>query len=80
MRKGGKPRGTAMDGRTTGHAGYAVSQRCRKRIEEIFGWAKSAAGLAKVKVRGRARVEAVFTLALTAYNLIRLPKLLGAAA
>jgi transposase len=80
MRKSGKPRGTAMDGRTTGHAGYAVSQRCRKRIEEIFGWAKSAAGLAKVKVRGRARVEAVFTLALTAYNLIRLPKLLAAPA
>jgi hypothetical protein len=72
-----KPRSSAMNGRTTRHPGYAVSQRCRKRIEEIFGWAKSAAGLAKVKLRGRARVEAVFTLALAAYNLIRLPKLLA---
>jgi transposase len=73
----GVPRSTAVDGRTTRHPGYAVSQRCRKRIEEVFGWAKSAAGLAKVKLRGRARVDAVFTLALAAYNLIRLPKLLA---
>lgn len=78
--KTGKRRKTALDGRTTSHPGYAVSQRCRKRIEEIFGWAKSAAGLAKVKLRGRARVDAVFTLALCAYNLIRLPKLFGATA
>ncbi len=77
VRKSGKPRATAIDARTTAHAGYAISQRCRKRIEEVFGWAKSAAGLAKVKLRGRARVEAVFTLALAAYNLIRLPKLLA---
>ena len=76
----GTPRSTAIDGRTKRHPGYAVSQRCRKRIEEVFGWAKSAAGLAKVKLRGRARVEAVFTLALAAYNLIRLPKLLAAPA
>lgn len=75
-----KPRASAIDARVTRHPGYAASQRCRKRIEEIFGWAKSAAGLAKVKLRGRARVESVFTLALAAYNLIRLPKLLGAAA
>ena len=76
----GVRRSSAIDGRTTRHAGYAISQRCRKRIEEIFGWAKSAAGLAKVKLRGRSKVDAVFTLALTAYNLIRLPKLLGAVA
>lgn len=80
VRKGGKPRATAIDQRTTRHAGYAVSQRCRKRIEEVFGWVKSSAGLAKVKLRGQARVDAAFTLALAAYNLIRLPKLLGAAA
>jgi len=80
VRKSGKPRKTAIDGRTLRHAGYAVSQRCRKRIEEVFGWTKSAAGLAKVKLRGRACVDAVFTMALAAYNLIRLPKLLGAAA
>jgi transposase len=80
VRKTGKPRATAIDRRTTRHAGYGVSQRCRKRIEEVFGWIKSSAGLAKVKLRGSARVDAVFTLALAAYNLIRLPKLLGATA
>ena len=72
----GKPRKTAIDGRTTGHPGYDISLRCRKRIEEIFGWTKGSAGLSKVKVRGRARVDAAFTLTLAAYNLIRLPKLL----
>ena len=80
VRKSGKPRKTAIDGRTLRHVGYAISQRCRKRIEEVFGWIKSSAGLAKVKLRGCARVDAIFTLALSAYNLIRLPKLLGAAA
>lgn len=78
LSKTGKPRATAMDRRTTRHPGYAISQCCRKRIEEVFGWAKSSAGLAKVKLRGRAKVDGVFTLALVAYNLIRLPKLLGA--
>ncbi|MGR4867222.1 IS5 family transposase [Caulobacter sp. LARHSG274] len=80
LSKLGKPRSTAIDGRTRRHPGYAISQRCRKRIEEVFGWIKGAAGLAKVKVRGRAKVDAVFTLALAAYNLIRLPKLLAAPA
>jgi IS5 family transposase len=76
----GKRRTTAVDGRTTRHAGYDISQRCRKRIEEIFGWIKSSAGLAKVKLRGQDRVDAAFILALAAYNLVRLPKLLGAPA
>jgi transposase len=80
LTKTGKRRRTAVDGRTTRHAGYEISQRCRKRIEEVFGWIKSSAGLAKVKLRGRDRVDAVFTLALAAYNLIRLPKLLRATA
>jgi hypothetical protein len=53
-----------------------VSQRKRKRIEEVFGWLKSAAGLRQTKHRGRERVGWCFTLAMTAYNLIRLPKLL----
>ena len=79
LSKTGKRRKTAVDGRTTRHAGYDISQRCRKRVEEVFGWIKSSAGLAKVKLRGRDRVDAVFTLALAAYNLIRLPKLLGVA-
>ena len=77
VRVTGKPRKTSVDGRTTRHSGYAISQRCRKRIEEVFGWIKGAAGLTKVKLRGRARVNATFTLALAAYNLIRLPKLLA---
>jgi Transposase DDE domain len=55
----------------------AVSQRCRKRIEEVFGWIKGSARLTQVKLRGRAKVDAAFTLALSAYNLIRLPKLLA---
>ena len=80
LSKTGKPRRTAIDKRTLRHAGYAVSQRCRKRIEEVFGWIKSSAGFAKIKLRGRARVDAAFTMALAAYNLIRLPKLLGATA
>ena len=80
LSKTGKPRATAIDRRTTRHSGYAVSQCCRKRIEEVFGWAKGSAGLAKVELRGRAKVDAVFTLALAAYSLIRLPKLLGAVA
>jgi transposase len=77
VRKTGRPRATAVDRRTTRHPGYALSQRCRKRIEEVFGWIKASAGLAKVKLRGRSRVDAAFTLALAAYNLIRLPKLLA---
>lgn len=80
LSKTGKPRKTAVGARTTRHPGYAISQRRRKCIEEVFGWLKGSAGLAKVKLRSRARVDAVFTLALAAYNLIRLPKLLGAAA
>ncbi len=74
-----RPRSTAIDTRTTRHAGYDVSQRCRKRIEEIFGWIKASAGLGRVKVRGCARANAAFGMALSAYNLIRLPRLLRAA-
>ena len=75
-----KAKSSAIDGRTTRHAGYAVSQRKRKLVEEAFGWAKTIAGCAKVKVRGLARVGFHFTLAMTAYNLIRLPKLIAEAA
>jgi transposase len=75
-----KARSSAIDGRTTRHAGYGVSQRKRKLVEEAFGWAKTIAGCAKVKVRGLARVGFHFTLAMAAYNLIRLPKLIGEAA
>src|SRR5215469_4928608 len=71
---------SAIDGRTTRHPGYAISGRRRKRIEEIFGWTKAAAGLRKTRHRGMARVGWIFTLTAAAYNLVRLPKLLGATA
>ena len=67
-------------GRTTRHPGYRVSQICRKRIEEVFGWIKAQAALSKVKLRGCAKVEAVFTFTVAAYTLIRIPKLLATAA
>jgi transposase len=74
-----KIRHSALDGRTTRHAAYAVSQRKRKLVEEAFGWAKTIAGITKVKVRGIDRVRHHFTLAMTAYNLIRMPRLLAEA-
>lgn len=71
-------RRSAIDGRTTRHPGYAVSQRIRKRIEEVFGWTKTVAGQRKTRFRGLPRVRWAFTFAMAAYNLIRLPKLLQA--
>ena len=73
-------RRSAIDGRTTRHSGYAVSGRLRKRIEEVFGWTKAAAGFRQTHHRGLARVGWMFTLTATAYNLIRLPKLAALAA
>jgi IS5 family transposase len=71
-------RRSAIDGRTTRHPGYTISQRIRKRIEEGFGWMKTVAGLRKTKYRGLKKVAWAFTLAAAAYNLIRIPKLIGA--
>ena len=68
-------RRSAINGRTTRHPGYAVSQRIRKRVEEAFGWAKTVAGLRKMRHRGLPKVGWQFTLAMAAYNLVRLPKL-----
>src|SRR6516225_552756 len=73
-------RRSAIDGRTTRHPGYAVSGRVRKRIEDVFGWTKAAAGFRKTHHRGLARVGWMFTLTATAYNLVRLPKLVQAVA
>ena len=73
-------RRSAIDGRTTRHAGYAVSLRKRKQIEEAFGWIKTVAGQDKTKFRGRDRVGWAFTFAAAAYNLVRLPKLMAASA
>ncbi|MCA3335986.1 MAG: transposase, partial [Roseomonas sp.] len=73
-------RRSAIDGRTTRHAGYAISLRMRRRIEEAFGWAKTVAGLRKARHRGLPKVGWRFTLAMAAYKLVRLPKLLVVAA
>lgn len=75
LSKLGRPRHTVIDGRTTRHAGYSVSQKRRKRIEEIFGWIKAQAGFAKAKVRGLAKVDTSFTMMAAAYNLRRLASL-----
>jgi hypothetical protein len=71
-------RRSAIDGRTTRHPGYAISQRLRPRIEESFGWIKTVGGLRKTRHRGSARVGWRFTLTAAACTLIRLPKLLAA--
>ena len=69
-----------IDERTTRHPGYAISQQKRKRVEEIFGWLKTVAGLRKTRHRGLLRVDWIFTLALAAYNLVRMRNLAAAAA
>jgi hypothetical protein len=71
-------RRSAIDGRTTPRGGHAVSQRIRKHIEEAFGWIKTVAGQQKTRFRGRERVGWAFTFAATAYDLVRLPKLIAA--
>ena len=73
-----KARHSAIDGRTTRHHGYALSQKRRKKIEEPFGWAKTVGGIAQTVHRGVERVRARFTLTMAACNLARLPKLLAA--
>jgi transposase len=69
--------GSAIDARTTRHAGYRISQRKRKRIEECFGWLKTVAGLRKVRHRGVCKVDWIFTFACAAYNLVRMRNLAG---
>jgi transposase len=66
-----------LDGRTTGSLGYQTSQRIRKRIEEIFGWAKEIGGLRKTKHRGVERVGLNTMLVVATYNLVRMAKLMG---
>ena len=67
--------GSAIDGRTTRHAGYAISQRKRKRIEQCFGWGKQVGALRQVMVRGLKKVDQLLTLTMAAYNLTRLRSL-----
>jgi transposase len=71
-------RRSAIDARTTRHPGYRLSTISRKRIEESFGWIKTVGGLRKTRHCGRALVEWLFVLTATAYNLVRIPKLLAA--
>jgi transposase len=75
--KTGKNRKSAIDGRTTRHEGYGMSQTRRAMIECIFGWGKQHGTMRKTKHRGIVRVAADFMLNLIAYNLIRIPKLLA---
>ncbi len=63
---------TALDARTTRHSGYGVSQRFRKRVEEVFGWLKTVGLLRQTRHRGRDRVGWMFTFAVAVYNLVRL--------
>jgi transposase len=70
-----KGRRSAIDGRTTRHETYAVSLRCRARIEEIFGWLKTIGGQRKTRYRGEGLVDWMFDLSLAAYNLVRMRKL-----
>jgi hypothetical protein len=69
--------GSAIDERTTRHAGYGISQKKRKRVEECFGWLKTIALMRKVRHRGIEKVGWVFTFAAAAYNLVRMRKLLA---
>jgi transposase len=68
-------RRSAIDERTTRHAGYGVSQRKRKRVEEVFGWMKTVALMRKTRLRGPDRVGWMFTFAAAAYNLVRMRNL-----
>ena len=69
-------RSSAIDGRTTRHPGYAISQRIRKRVEEIFGWMKTVGGFRRTRYKGLDRTGLAGYLVATAYNLVRMAKLL----
>jgi len=73
-------RGSAIDARTTRHAGYEVSQRKRKLVEQVFGWMKTVGGLRKLRHRGGPLVEWVFRFTAAAYNIVRMRRLLPVAA
>jgi transposase len=72
-----RSRRSAIDRRTTRHPGYALSQRKRKRVEEVFGWLKTVGGLRKTKYKGLRKVDWIFTFATAAYNLLRIRNLAG---
>src|SRR5438067_9649353 len=70
-------RRSAIDRRTTRHPGYAISQRIRKRVEEVFGWLKTVGGFRRTRYRGLARTQLAGYLVATAYNLVRMARLVG---
>ena len=70
-----KAKYSAIDGRTTRHAGYAVSQRKRKLVEQVFGWMKTVGGLRKLRHRGVELVDWQLTFAAAVYNLVRMRNL-----
>jgi IS5 family transposase len=70
-------RRSAIDGRTTRHPGYAISQRIRKRVEEVFGWMKTVGGFRRTRYRGLDRTGLAGYLVATAYNLVRLGRLIA---
>lgn len=70
-----KKGGSSIDGRTTRHGDYAKSQKFRKRIEEVFGWLKTVGLFRKTRYRGVEKIDWHFTLAVTAYNLVRMRNL-----
>ena len=70
-------RRSAIDGRTTRYKGYEVSQRIRKRIEEIFGWGKEIGPIRKTKLRGKERIGFQMLLTFAGYNLIRMRNILA---
>jgi transposase len=73
-----KNRRSAIDGRTTGHPGYGISQRKRKRVEEIFGWMKTVGLLRKLRHRGGGRVTWIFRFTSAEFNLVRICNLVDA--
>ena len=78
MAQNTKNRRSAIDGRTTRHSGYTLSQRARKRVEEVFGWMKTVGLIRKIRHRGTVRVGWIFTFTAAAYNLVRIRNLLEA--
>jgi IS5 family transposase len=72
-------RRSAIDGRTTRHVGYGISQTIRMRIEQVFGWVKSVGGLRRSRFRGKRRTQLAAYMVGAAYNLLRLNKLLRVA-
>ena len=69
-------RSSALDDRTTRHVGYAVSQRIRKRVEEIFGWTKTVGNFRRTRYKGQARTQLASHFVGAAYNLLRMSRLI----